>query len=108
MELWYDTHHKGAIRVINYKTQTITGSDPDCDLWTVPFSFLSKKKICIDFHSKPTHKKNKILYAKYHDGNSLSFYKTSNFEKPVNTWMKIGHDPTNLIENVYKNKNLVN
>ena len=30
MELWYDSHHTGALRVIDYHQQTITGSD--CDL----------------------------------------------------------------------------
>lgn len=105
MELWYDTHHTGALRIIDFNTHTITGSDPECQLWTVPFTFFGKKKICIDFHSKPTHKKNKILYAKFHDKNLLSFYKTNTLDSPINTWMKVGHDPTYLIQNRYKKIN---
>lgn len=97
--VWYDSHHQGALRILNEKDQKIIGSDPDLLFWEVPFVKCKKNVIRIDFHGKATHKANKVLYAR-RTPRKLFFYKTSALENPINIWHHVGHDPTILFDRI--------
>lgn len=97
--IWYDSHHTGAVRIMDENKQTIIGSDPDLPVWTVSYVPFRKNAICIDFHSKANHKEKKILYAR-RTPRKLFFYKSKDMNEPINVWYRIGQDPRILFENI--------
>ena len=108
-EYWYDPNpeHLGAIRIIDYEDNKIYGSDPDLPYWVVSFEFIDKNNIKIDFHSKKTHKVEKILYAKFINQNrNLNFrinQKDDRIKDKINSWKKIGQNPEILINLLLNN-----
>lgn len=112
IEYWYDPNpeHLGAIRIIDKKNKVILGSDPDLPIWKVSYQIIGRQLLEIDFHSKKTHRIHKILYAKFSNkGNDLNFMIKKDDKEYINTWKKIGNDPTILTEyfsKIEKNKEL--
>lgn len=108
-EYWYDPNpeHLGAIRIIDYEDNKIYGSDPDLSYWVVPFEFIDKNNIKIDFHSKKTHKVQKILYAKFINQNRNLNFRINQKDDPIkdkiNSWEKIGQNPEILINLLLNN-----
>lgn len=103
---WFDPNpeHFGAIRMIDRKEKVIIGSDPDLPIWKVSFEKIDRQLYKIDFHTKKTHHTNKILYAKMTNrGNDLNFMINKDDKEYINTWKKIGQDPSVLIH--YLNEN---
>ena len=98
-EYWYDPNpeHLGAIRIIDYQNHKIYGSDPDLPYWVVSYEEIGKNDFKIDFHSKKTHKVQKILFAKLvNDGQNLNFRVHQNddpIKNKINSWEKIGQNP---------------
>ena len=103
---WFDPNpeHLGAIRMMDLKEKIIIGSDPDLAIWKVSFEKIGRQLFRIDFHSKKTHRINKILYAKLtNKGNDLNFMIKKDDTEYINTWKKIGQDPSVLIHFLDKN-----
>lgn len=102
-EYWYDPNpeHLGAIRIIDYRDHKIYGSDPDLLYWVVSYEVIGKNDFKIDFHSKKTHKIQKILFAKLvNDGQNLNFRVHQNddpVKNKINSWEKIGQNPEILL-----------
>ena len=99
LEYWFDPNpeHLGAIRVMDKKKNEIIGSDPDLAIWKVSYKKIGWQLFEIDFHTKKTHRVNKILYAKLtNKGNDLNFMIHKDDKEFINTWKKIGNDPTIL------------
>ena len=105
-EYWYDPNpeHLGAIRIIDYQEHKIYGSDPDLPYWEVSFDFINSNDIKINFHTKKTHKVQKILYAKFiNNRQNLNFrlhQKDDSIKDKINSWEKIGQNPEILINNL--------
>ena len=103
-EYWYDPNpeHLGAIRIIDYQDHKIYGSDPDLPYWVVSYKLIDKDDFKIDFHSKKTHKVQKILFAKLvNDGQNLNFrvhQKDDPIKNKINSWQKIGQNPEILLK----------
>lgn len=68
-EYWFDTHHTGALRVIDHKTGHIYGSDPREPQWCVPFTCMggrtAPRALRVDFHRKKTHRHHQIMCPTY-------------------------------------------
>lgn len=111
-EYWYDPNpeHCGAIRIIDYKDHKIYGSDPDLPYWFASFEFINKDDLKIDFHSKKTHKIQKILYAKFINQHQNLNFRINQKDDPVkdkiNSWQKIGQNPEILINLLINNLNI--
>ena len=112
-EYWYDPNpeHLGAIRIIDYQDHKIYGSDPDLPYWVVSYQLIGEDDFKIDFHSKKTHKVQKILFAKLvNDGQNLNFrvhQKDDPIKNKINSWQKIGQNPEILLE-LIPVKNILN
>ena len=91
VEFWYDHHHTGALRIIDYGTQMIYGSDPKERQWECSFDVKPPHSIRVDFRSKKTHRGNKEMVATYtHHRNRLEW-------PDGNVWFRIRHDPRILL-----------
>ena len=70
LEIWYDPKHKGALRVLDKAARTITGTDParggGVTRWQVWYTAApGRGRIRVDFSTKPTHRGEKIMVARY-------------------------------------------
>ena len=95
---------------MDYQNHKIYGSDPDLPYWVVSYEEIGKNDFKIDFHSKKTHKVQKILFAKLiNDGQNLNFRVHQNddpIKDKINSWEKIGQNPEILLRLIgLKNKN---
>ena len=67
----------------------------------VPYEEIGKNDFKIDFHSKKTHKVQKILFAKLvNEGQNLNFRVQQNddpIKNKINSWEKIGQNPEILL-----------
>lgn len=87
IEFWYDRHHTGALRIIDYRTRMIYGSDPKEQVWQCPFDVQSPHAINVDFRTKKTHHGKKDMTAVYTE-------RRNRLEWPDgNVWLRIRHDP---------------
>lgn len=72
-ELWFDSRHQGAFRILDRSTCTIIGYDPREPYWSVSFTYPvshNKSVINVDFHSKKTHHGRKRLTATFSHRNT--------------------------------------
>ena len=98
MEFWYDRHHTGALRILDWNRHLIIGSDPQKPYWTAPFTLGAgndnkrKKSILVQFSSKNTHRGTSLMSAVYRERrNELEW-------EDGNVWYRIRADPTELIK----------
>jgi hypothetical protein len=91
VEFWYDHHHTGALRVIDYGTRKVYGSDPQEQAWECPFDMISPHSIRVNFRSKKTHRGKKEMIAVY-------TARRNRLEWPDgNVWLRVRHDPRILL-----------
>ena len=92
IEYWYDSHHTGALRVIDYNKHLIYGSDPKELYWVVSFTLLdNNNNIIVDFHNKKTHYGKVFLNAKYINRRNILKWEDGN------QWLRIRHNPNILL-----------
>lgn len=90
-EFWYDSHHTGALRIIDYDNKIVYGSDPNEPHWKCSFKVLSQNSILVDFRPKKTHHGKKEMIAIYKSRRNRLEWPDSN------VWLRIRHDPRILI-----------
>ena len=89
--MWFDPKHTGSLRVLDWDTLTLHGTDPSEPYWKVPFSAMGKDKIRVDFHPKRTHHGRVIMVASYAERrNELRW-------PDGNVWKRVRADPTPLL-----------
>lgn len=96
MEFWYDRHHTGALRVLDWDRHLIVGSDPQEPFWTVPFTLetghINKTSILVQFSSKKTHRGPSPMSAIYRERRNELHWEDGNI------WYRMRADPTELIK----------
>lgn len=88
-EFWYDSHHTGALRVVDHQQRCIHGSDPGERYWTVSFAYVDAQKsgLRVDFASKRTHRGKRIMEPRYTQRRSVLHWPDGN------EWRRIRVDP---------------
>jgi hypothetical protein len=90
-EFWYDSHHTGAIRVVDRRMSFIYGSDPGEEAWRVAFIVTSRDTILVDFSTKETHRGATQMIAIYEkQRNELHW-------PDRNVWLRMRVDPRKLL-----------
>lgn len=96
IEFWFDPHHTGALRVIDYNSKTIYGSDPKEPHWKCAFKCLSSDSILVDFTTKQTHRGKKQMIATYKSRRNKLVW------PDTNVWLRVRYDPRILLRETFK------
>lgn len=93
-QCWFDPRHTGALRVINFRSNRVQGSDPGEAEWSCPFRFIGGDGwtgIEVDFQGKRSHKGKKKLVARFRARQTRLEWEDGN------VWFRVGHDPLPLL-----------
>ncbi len=87
-EFWFDSHHTGAIRIIDHQRRVIHGSDPREKRWTVPFTYgKNRNHLVVDFSTKKTHRHCQHMEPVYRARRQVLHWPDGN------EWRRIRVDP---------------
>jgi hypothetical protein len=85
-EYWYDSHHTGALRIVDHRAQRIHGGDPKEPMWTVRFE-PTARGLLVDFAAKRTHRGRQTMEATYEDRRQVLAWPDGN------RWRRMRVDP---------------
>ena len=94
-EYWYDSHHTGALRVLDHGTMQIYGSDPAEAHWKVPFQYgRTRNELEVHFDSKKTHRVHQCMKPVYRCRRQILKWPDGN------EWRRIRVNPNRVLQQV--------
>ena len=94
-EYWYDSHHTGALRVLDHGTMQIYGSDPAEPHWKVPFQYgRTPNELVVHFDSKKTHRVHQCMKPVYRCRRQILKWPDGN------EWRRIRVNPNLVLQQV--------